>query len=160
MNDKETKRTRLPGECKKEGQDLQHYQRAIPPVWFPKLRAIPPLRPFRLFDRSFESTWHLKSHGTNVNLQIGVVVEIQANQVVRSRVTTNDYLLQFKFTIHKRLRTTGWFVRTDFVLLGWARNQQQSVEQRLLGWERYWIQHGVCRSNLQHGPFTIPEASR
>ena len=46
---------------------------------FPKHEAIPPLRPFRLFDSSFESSWRLKSHRTSLNLQIGAVLEILAS---------------------------------------------------------------------------------
>ena len=48
----------------------------LPYVWFPKYGAIPPLRPFRLFDSSFESSWRLKSYSTSLNVQIGVVVEL------------------------------------------------------------------------------------
>ena len=55
--------------------DLDHRPK-IPFVRFPKYGAIPPLRPFRLFDSSFESPWRLKWGGTSLNLQIGVVVEI------------------------------------------------------------------------------------
>ena len=51
-------------------------KQGVPYVRLPNPRAIPPLRPFWLFDSSFESPWQLKLHCASLNLQIGVVVEI------------------------------------------------------------------------------------
>ena len=51
------------------------HRAVVPSVWFPKPGAIPSLRPFRLFDSSFESSWRLKSFSTSLNIQIGVVLE-------------------------------------------------------------------------------------
>ena len=53
----------------------------VPYVRLPKPGAIPPLRPFRLFDSSFESPWRLYLHSTSLNLQIGVVLEILATKL-------------------------------------------------------------------------------
>ena len=89
----------------------------IPYVRLPKPGAIPPLPLFWLYDSSFESPWQLKLHDTSLNLQRGLVVEILASQVVRSKVTTNDYLLSFNFRICKWFKITDWSVPTDFVLL-------------------------------------------
>ena len=63
-------------------------------------------RPFGLFDSSFKSPWRLKLHRASLNVQIGLVVEILASKVVRSRATTNGYLLSLKFMIRKQLKIT------------------------------------------------------
>ena len=95
----------------------------VPYVRLLKYGAIPPLRPFWLCDCSFKSPWRLKLHRTGLNIQIGVVFEILASQVVPSRVTTNDYFVSLNFRIRKRLEITDWTVPTDFVLLNRARRK-------------------------------------
>ena len=95
----------------------------IPYVRLPKYGAIGTLGPFRLFDSSFASPWQLKLHDTSLNLQRGLVVEILASQVVRSKVTTNAFLASFNFRIRKRLEIPDCSFATDFVLLEGARNK-------------------------------------
>ena len=58
---------------------LHHWWRVLPYVRLPKPGAIGTLGLFWLWNSSFESSWQLKSHGTSLNLQIEVVLEILAS---------------------------------------------------------------------------------
>ena len=78
-----------------------------PSVPLPKYEAIVPSRPFRLFDGSFESTWQLILHRTSLNVQIAVVLEMYANQVVRSGVAANISCFSVNFAARKRLKITN-----------------------------------------------------
>ena len=98
-------------------------------------------------------------YGTTLKVQTGVVDQIPTSQVICSGIASNVLFVSVNFAIRKRLYVTDPFVSTDFVLLGWPRNQLYRVPQQQC-YCRYQnhMQQRVCQQILQIESKAIPDA--